>query len=312
MDDDSLGIDTSLCDGCGLCASVCPQGAIVSQRISSALERAGRSTALFVCDMAGIDGEQATATIPCLHALGLQELLHLYRRGTRHLSVASGDCAACFRAKAVQLWDLVEQLNRLLVERKLDTLSVRVLPAAQWQQCLKETQRGLTEPALSRRDFFHRAAKSSIGIAMDIAGPEEEKPFLAPGRQLPRARLSDIVPFVPRIDPQTCSGCNACVRLCPQGALSLQTGDDGLHYRLDAEFCTGCAMCSDVCNQGAVNVAHWEPQIQLALPLKAQRCRACGAPFHSPAGQKSAHGLCFVCRETNHARALYQVMESAQ
>ena len=310
MDDDSMGIDTSLCDGCGLCASACPQGVIVSQRVMLVAEQKGRSTALFACELAGIEEKQAI--IPCLHALGLQELLQMYRSGTRHLSVASGDCASCIRSKALRLRDLVEQLNDMLASRNLATITLQVIPSGQWKQASEKTKRRPGGPVLSRRSFFRRAAESSITIGMDIAGLEEEKTFIPPGKQLPRTRLDDIVPCVPRIDPAKCNGCDACVRLCPQDAISLCISDDHPQYRLDAESCTGCAVCSDVCNQQAVSVSYWKPQIQFALHLRGQRCQACGASFHSPVVQESGGSLCFVCAKTNHARNLYQVLEQSR
>lgn len=260
--------------------------------------------------MAGIEDKQGI--IPCLHALGLQELLQMYRSGTRHLKVASGDCTSCTRSKALWLSDLVEHLSDMLASRSLATITLQVIPSGQWKQTSERTRQELSGPALSRRSFFRRAAKSSITLGIDIAGLQQEKTFVPPGKQLPRTRLEDIVPFIPGIDPAKCNGCDACGRLCPQGAISLCTSDDNPHYRLDAELCTGCAICLDVCNQKAVTVCHWRPQIQFSLHLTAQRCRACGAPFHSPAGQKNADGLCFVCTETNHARNLYRVVNHSQ
>lgn len=47
----------------------------------------------------------------------------------------------------------------------------------------------------------------------------------------------------------TCIGCGACVRTCPQGAISL--GDDGRAYIVQ-EHCLHCGRCAEVCPVGAI------------------------------------------------------------
>ena len=306
IDDESLGIDTEACDGCGLCTTACPQGAIISPQALPVLSE-NRTSALFACEKAGVNGPDGI--IPCLHILGLQELLRLYRNGTYRLSVATGNCASCIRNGAVNLPDLIKRLNGLLESRNLETIKLQVADREQWNRQLQT----FSKPVLSRRDFFRKAAASSMTIGMDLAGLTEERAFIPPGKILPRTRRNNIIPFAPRIDPTRCNGCNACARLCPQGAITLSDSGDDLHYHLDAECCTGCAICLDICNQQAVSIDHWMPQVQFILPLTAHQCRACGAPFHLPTVKTgSSDDLCVVCLHTNHARNLYQVMEQAQ
>ena len=274
MDDESLGIDIEACDDCGLCASACPQGAIISNPVFPVLSE-NRKSALFACEKARVNGKDGI--IPCLHTLGLQELLRLYRSGTRRFSVATGDCESCARNGALHFPDLLEKLNGLLESRNLATITLQFADQEQWN---KESQTS-SGPVLSRRAFFRKAAASSITVGMDIAGLNEEREFIPPGHILPRTRQNDVVPFTPRIDPTKCNGCHACASLCPQGAIALLSNEDSsLHYQLDAECCTGCVVCVDVCNQNAVSIDLWRSQDQFMLPLTAHQCRACGISFH--------------------------------
>jgi Fe-S-cluster-containing hydrogenase component 2 len=50
------------------------------------------------------------------------------------------------------------------------------------------------------------------------------------------------------IDVARCTGCGACVDVCPVGALALV--DD--KARVDEETCIGCEACVDACPEGAI------------------------------------------------------------
>ena len=63
-----------------------------------------------------------------------------------------------------------------------------------------------------------------------------------------------------RVNSEQCTGCGACVEICPNGAIQLS---DGLAI-LDQAVCSQCQVCVDVCPVGAITavelpVAMMEP-----------------------------------------------------
>jgi Fe-S-cluster-containing hydrogenase component 2 len=50
------------------------------------------------------------------------------------------------------------------------------------------------------------------------------------------------------VDVARCTGCGACVDVCPVGAVVLVDGK----ARVDEEACIGCEACVDACSEGAI------------------------------------------------------------
>jgi NADH-quinone oxidoreductase subunit F len=53
------------------------------------------------------------------------------------------------------------------------------------------------------------------------------------------------------IDPQACTGCGACIRPCPEGAIS---GEKKQPHVINFELCIKCGVCRDTCRFDAVHV----------------------------------------------------------
>jgi NAD-dependent dihydropyrimidine dehydrogenase PreA subunit len=64
------------------------------------------------------------------------------------------------------------------------------------------------------------------------------------------------------IDVQRCTGCGACVEVCPVEAIAL--ANERAH--IDPEICTGCDACIDACPEGAI-----QPVVEGELILAPQR-----------------------------------------
>ncbi len=302
IDDEALGIDTTRCDGCGRCVPACPEAAIDQPRPVARRRWGGERLALAVCERAG-EGE---ATLACLHALGLRDLLAMYGEGCRHLFTRRGDCARCDRGgTAPTLEAALATLAPLLADRGLPPFVQREVVPGGLARVLAATTAD-DGPVVDRRGFFRHALVGSLAQAgVAEAAPEG---LLPPGRLLPAGTASEGAvrwPWLPAIDARRCNGCDACLRLCPHGALQLAEGA----YRVSPADCTGCGLCVDACDRRAVRLTPLGRGAPHDLPLRQARCRACGAPFHWPAAQAAYETLCPICRQTNHHRHLFQVFD---
>ncbi len=310
LDDEMLGINADQCDGCGLCAAVCPQGALIHEHQPLPRYWKGLQIAFGACEPAGVDALEGV--IPCLHAFSLQDLLQLHRQGYTDLVTTSGDCDDCPRGRAPHLENLVEHVNQLLSSRELPAMRLQAVAPRQWQLLLTKTSSEMPGPALNRRGFLTRAVKKGVAEAATLAGlaDSHQHAFVPPGELLTGEAAEQVMPHVPVMDVERCDGCDACANLCPHEAINLIDNEEAkYHYQIEPSQCSGCGICGDVCERNAISVDHWAPAQQTSVSLRKSRCKRCGAPYHMPDHYQGDIDLCHICARVNHYQNLYQVLE---
>ena len=266
---------------------------------------------MLACEHSGM--ESVAGTLPCLHAIPLNDLIALYRTGVDTLISCSVDCEACSRGRAPRLDLRLEKFNLLLRERRLPAMRHQVLAAGEWSRNWEQLPTISGGPSMSRRQFFRRATQVAVLEQTQLRGLIDPPggDFIPPGALIPSQNKTQTVPFAPQIDPTRCNACDACVRLCPHAAIRVDNADltDNRAYVIRPDHCTGCGVCKDVCDQQAISVQAWTRPISLRIPLTTDRCRRCGAIYHAPVGSQTEKRKCRICALTGSHKLLYQILD---
>ena len=133
----------------------------------------------------------------------------------------------------------------------------------------------------SRRAFLGLALKSSPQARDDG------------GNRHPAGSVS-----VPVIAAERCSGCGACVGVCPRDAITLVRGDETEEtaaYVSHAGACGECDACLTICDRDAIRIEPSARDASLRVILFEQTCPRCSAPFHWPAVRGTRRTLCRIC-----------------
>ena len=301
--EDCLGLNEDACTQCGLCCPACPQEAI-----KTGVESVVREDGVLLACSVGAPEHSLTQTMACVHSTTLSQLADWHANGVRRLELAIGDCGNCIYGLDKQIDDTLAFFNRLAVSRGLPKLRVEDMSdAGNWRSVRPHASR---QPDLARRRFLRAFLPSE----------EDARPagaYVSKGDALQallnRPSADDDAPLqraVPAIDGSKCTGCDACVRLCPQSALILHKDDTGRScYRVESSRCTGCGVCVSVCQNKAVAVTLRGYGSTSQVSLNQAICPACGVAFHIPEQSQSNAGLCWTCLQSSHHKKLFQVLE---
>lgn len=289
----SLMLQGDLCRGCGACVGACPARAIRQTPPPPAPLRVGAVLVTVCARHPAASGRPAPA---CIQGAGLQALAGWMLDGVTHIACGAGDCDACPDAPSRRLADDLAQLAPLARQAGLKPPQLAPASSVQLSQWVRAADDG---PAPARRALLR-------AVTAPLRDDDADKAALPPLSRL-QAQMAGDAPraFVPVIDAAACTGCDACIKLCPEGALMLisDSGDD-LRYHIDSNRCTGCLLCEDVCTDNAIEV---DAMIAAPadLPLREFFCDACGARVHLPQAQGAAL-LCPTCIRSGHHKKLFQ------
>jgi len=60
--------------------------------------------------------------------------------------------------------------------------------------------------------------------------------------------------YIPWTDFKKCIGCGTCSRVCPENAIKMVSGKNGLKPKTDYNFCKGCGICAEECPVKAIKM----------------------------------------------------------
>lgn len=297
LDDAELAIDAAACDGCGLCVAHCPQGAL-TQPTRDPSRLAGVHQLTLACER--VSAMRGDTPVACVNAVSQQQVAALYAAGLRHIAVRTAECQSCLRHDEQGLVHRLLTFNDLVAQRRLPCIGLSFEPPAA-PRAASAADASSSSHGAARRGFMRRL----FGV-VDERARDGEATWAPPGTYLDPPGPGDRVFCAPQIDVRACDGCDACVRICPQGALTLAA--DGAELRIRADRCSGCRLCADVCDRHAVTVVEGGRLDQSRVELHQGSCRSCGARYHRPQSQGPTGELCQVCARVDHRRNLFQVL----
>lgn len=196
----------------------------------------------------------------------------------------------------------------------VDQLPAEFLPPLINQVMQQWRPRSTSLPAGRTSRFRRPRVSSAQASAMPLSrralmfGVNEPEPSqLSLLRAIWEQRRSDGPVDAPAIalSASSCTACGTCVRICPAGALDLQS-DSGQELMLDGAACIGCRQCIHYCPASALsaprqltfNEIFSTPQPQTLTRLLSARCKRCGSVFGFPVDHNqsvAAPEFCPVC-----------------
>ena len=325
--DEGLSFDAARCDGCGLCVAACPLEALEIQAPTPIIATDGERVLWLACERADIPSSEGASGgaghTPCLHALTPDWVLQWQQRHRiTQLRLASGDCASCDRRPAETLQARWQPVAERLSRAGQPVPALMRTDARQWPARANRSD----QPDPRRRQFFGRLLQGPGTPTRDTSRATTLAPLTSGRRHLVRTLATvkgdrAIAPlWQPRLDADRCTWCMACVKLCPEQALTQHADPDAPvhHLTIHPTRCTGCTLCLDVCDSQALALTGPDQprsRQQQVFELQRETCPICRVAYHRHRSSPSAPGHesepCPTCRRGRPLRPDRVVQASA-
>lgn len=305
------------CQGCALCVAVCPTEALTEKSVSaeSLLKIAANEKQLTIaCAPSGIKGD---AVVPCLGAINPVVLADFSRRGIALQLAGTEHCSQCAHAaKGPELIQLHLAAREILCSVACgDDWATLTQQDAESRKSLKKEG----EHDAARRNLFRRFIGRGIDQVMTegadvppapLKAIRAAAPFLPERKEILNALYAEhgdepvrVVrhPALPAEDLRIipgCTYCEACIRVCPTGALQLLENNSAWRVIFLNERCVACDVCAEVCQPKVLRQRETEDicvnkqKARVLIGLPKQRCASCDRVFVSNDGDSS---ICPIC-----------------
>jgi len=215
-----LSLNKNLCNGCGLCAEICPKEAIkVTPAEITEGRLAKKPTIDFDVNSCNLCGE--CAVLCPLNALKMEI------DGKEVTTVVKNEAFPVLLKEITVATEKCDPICNLRCQEECPTEAIKV--------STKTSEKGetvLTDVQIMEDSCFY-CKRCQAACPLDAI--EVKKPF-----QGTIEVNSDLCP----------SGCTVCVDICPTGAIKLESGRLSVY----PEFCIFCSACQKVCPKEAVKV----------------------------------------------------------
>jgi len=284
---ESLQVDPDKCTGCGICAAVCPTGALEAQNPTNVelltriqgLAKEGASTA-FACpkylEARGGDANRFLQ-VNCLGRLDESVLVGAVSLGAQTIWLLDGACQECpYAAGRTVAEQALQRANALL---QACGVPQRIFIGPQVPLGPRTAPRPSAPEGISRRDFFtlltRQAVKTTVVAVDSVLGgqgaQDEEKQPPKKGElpvRLPAKRRL-ILAALRRLGKPVVASFTGGGPFGPaQGELWAQFGFQ--------EACTGCQMCAFFCPTGALSKVEEGGKVGVAFRIsQCTNCRLC-------------------------------------
>jgi ferredoxin len=280
----TLEVDATQCTNCGVCAAVCPTGALEptnptnAELLSRIEQRKGMACLAFACPKAGCGSDERVIQVNSLGRLDESILVGAASWRIGQIMLVDGPCQNCRDAKGCEASEqAIAQSNALL--RAFD-LPPRVSFVSQLP-LFGSHGTPVPNEGLSRRAFFSmltRDTKAAAALTMSsmLQSANEPQTNVRKGalpQQVPAKRtlLLEALrrlgkPPAPNFAGQftgwvtcqineNCTGCAMCAYFCPTGAL-IKTRQEGKTVLVfSAASCTNCGLCREICYCNSIDLA---------------------------------------------------------